>query len=492
MDSFVLLAAVNFFADPMVAAALVISIAVVALSYAMGEALSNPAIKGFGKVELRELGINAAIIAIIMVMLLPGGPFDLIGKGLAPPPPPNTQPDNPLGACEEWVKIHPYDSVTQQYDGNTAYASAGYFLGCRISGVWNALLLGVPYAASNVWDSGNGVLLPKLVGAYLEFMEFEVITGFLSSLNLGINLFQGQAFGLPIEVDMHGVLPFIFITPINEAHTLIVDITGTLVAATMTQKMLLDFIESTVPTLILPLGVLMRAFPFTRKTGSTVLCFGIVAYFIYPLSVLVNARIYDMLENPVCAAGEKIVGEACTLDSECCSRSCRKGECASPLTDFTEYQSTLAICQDTNKLATVDLASGKLQEIEDINKVNIKKLEEEKLQSAEKASKTNPRLKTGIEERKRVQQVKDDWKHDSLQVAELVLASPLNVGRWIFSGFSGGAAGLLEHITMDTAKHLVLIALFVVIEIVITLTLFKDFALLIGGEPRLMGITKLV
>jgi hypothetical protein len=296
-------------------------------------------------------------------------------------------------------------------------------------------------------------------------------------------------------VNVHEVLPFAFVTPINEAHTLIVDVTGTLVAATMTQKMLLDFIETAVPSFILPLGVLMRAFPFTRKTGSTILCFGIAAYFIYPLSVLLNARIYDMLENPVCASGSKGVGETCSLDSECCSNSCRGGECASPITDFTEYESTIAICQDTNKLATLDAASNKLQQIEDVNKKYIKKLVEEKIVSTAKGSKTQDNLYAGVEEINRVREVKSNWATESLGVAELVITSPFKFAWWVLKGIGQGFAGgpgLFEHIAMDTAKYLVLITLFIVIEIVVTLTLFKDFALLIGGEPRLMGITKLV
>jgi hypothetical protein len=51
---------------------------------------------------------------------------------------------------------------------------------------------------------------------------------------------------------------------------------------------------------------------------------------------------------------------------------------------------------------------------------------------------------------------------------------------------------LMEVMILDVGHFVLLALLFLVLEIILTLTLFKDFAMLIGGEPRLFGISKLV
>ena len=45
---------------------------------------------------------------------------------------------------------------------------------------------------------------------------------------------------------------------------------------------------------------------------------------------------------------------------------------------------------------------------------------------------------------------------------------------------------------LDVSKYIVLTGLFIVMEIVITMTLMKDFAIMIGGESRIIGLGKLV
>ena len=55
-----------------------------------------------------------------------------------------------------------------------------------------------------------------------------------------------------------------------------------------------------------------------------------------------------------------------------------------------------------------------------------------------------------------------------------------------------GAFKALDSLVMEAMQFTVLVLLFMVIEIIITMTLLKDFSLLIGGEPRVFGMSKLV
>jgi hypothetical protein len=59
------------------------------------------------------------------------------------------------------------------------------------------------------------------------------------------------------------------------------------------QYLLLDFFEKTMFTFILPIGVVMRAFPMTRKTGSSLIAIAIVGYLVYPMTVVLGKGIYD-------------------------------------------------------------------------------------------------------------------------------------------------------------------------------------------------------
>jgi len=98
-----------------------------------------------------------------------------------------------------------------------------------------------------------------------------------------------------------GLLDFIGITvmpfdPLSNATGALVDsikFIFTVYMLVVGQITLLDFIEKTMLTIILPLGVLFRAFPLTRKTGSTLIAISLIAYFVYPLSIDIGGVIYD-------------------------------------------------------------------------------------------------------------------------------------------------------------------------------------------------------
>jgi hypothetical protein len=50
----------------------------------------------------------------------------------------------------------------------------------------------------------------------------------------------------------------------------------------------------------------------------------------------------------------------------------------------------------------------------------------------------------------------------------------------------------IEAMVVDAGQFALLGMMFTVVTIVLSLTLLKDFAILIGGEPRIFGLSKLV
>jgi hypothetical protein len=151
------------------------------------------------------------------------------------------------------------------------------------------------------------------------------------------------------------------------------------------------------------------------------------------------------------------------------------------MTDLGEYSSSFTICKEQDlEQSNATLEGGIEEGLRQQEQFN-NELQNGQVQDSGKGSKTQDRLKAMLEEKRRRDSLQNSW----LDGATSVIASPGKVFNWIFLGWFPNAV-------TDTAKMLVLISLFVVNEIILTLTLFKDFSLLIGGEPRLLGVTKLV
>lgn len=478
-----LLAVPNLFAEPMVPLALAVAGIIIALSYMAGEFFSMPPLKAFGKGEARELGVTAVIIIISMILLTPGGPFDRIAAGFG-------APGGSAKLCPEWVAAHP-NTGDYAYEGSTyAIGQAGYFLGCRWGAVdimetaaVGAINLPVVRNLAEVFFTlpsapETGVLAPRLISAYWELMKLEIYTGMASTFALNISIPQPLLLDM-ISVDVSNITPLAILAPINEANTALVDIVGTLVSAVAAQKMLLEFFEVNVPALMLPLGIAARAFPFTRKTGSTIIAFCFAVYFVFPASVLLNQRIYEMVQGPACEGGKLETGETCTQPSDCCSGVCRGRKCIAPITDFSEYRSLYAVCQDNTLKAKAAEINHALEQA-GLDAETVLAEEKAAAQSSAEAGKTEDRYNAAIAQRKKIEAAREKMMEKYKD----------NVFMSLEDGFT--LVGTFENMTSDVAGLMVLVSLFVVNEIIFTLTLFKDFSLLIGGEAKLFGLSKIV
>jgi len=511
MNGFLLLASqnffsdpLNFFAEPMVLAALSISVFITALAYMLGEFLSMPSIKGFAKLELRELGVTAVIIVIAMMLAIPGGVFDTVASGFALPLDLSSLPQNGFNGtamnheafvCQEWLNSHkdesgnlpvllknPVTGAPYYSKGNYAFARADHFIGCRF-GFLDTMLFFTGYV-SNIDLAGNhkanGYMMPRLLGIYLKYMLVEFTTGFLSTVSFSYTF--PMITTPPVGMTISNFAPLNFMSIVNEINTLFVDTVGMVIGAFTAQKMLLNFIEFSVISFFLPFGLLLRAFPFSRKTGSTVVAFAFAAYFIFPISVLINSQMYGMIENPPCEAGLYPENSVCTEDSQCCSGDCRNGKCAGLMTDMNEYTSGFTIgkkaIDDPELNESFDQAI--LQEAQ--YEIDYREsLQANQVQYIGSPSKAKSQYDARIMEQERAEQLQEDrWG----QGGNFFTASPWKASEWVLR--------VLQWAISDTAKIVMLALMFVVMEIVLSLTLMKDFALLIGGEPRLLGISKLV
>lgn len=459
--------------------ALAAAVAITALAFMAGELFSNSGIKAFAKLELSELFVTLLIILAALALSTPGGIFDIVSQGFML----QGVPVDSNHVCPEWAAAHgTYVPATDSWThGNRAFAQADFFLGCRPT-------LSVPSSANPFGITVGGVMLKKLTLGYSSLMVTEMFIGFLSGLSTN--------FAVPIlfpllKLDV-GMTPWIAMAPLNDVHTLLVDLIGASWAGFAGQKILLVFIEEAALSVFLPFGVLLRAFPFSRKAGSTIIAVVFAAYFVYPTSILINQQIWEMISNPQPQLGGPTCltnDQPCTFDDDCCSLDCRykpalgTNACSSPLTDFTEYKSIYSICADAY-INHNDQLNAILQTQAADNDEHLLDIYFKGSASSDKWTKTEQMMYDALGELKRKAGIITGTSTTPGIATKIWFPTPKQSTIAIFKE--------VEVLVMDAAQFSVLTVLFLVNEIIITMTLMKDFALLIGGEPRVLGITKLV
>jgi hypothetical protein len=459
------------------------AVSIIALSYMAGEFMSMASLKGFAKAELHELGVSAVILLLLMVMVTPGGPFDMVSRGFMPEVP-QSSPGPEL--CEEWkspdaygpVALDPLTGTWYAKNGNIAFGSANYFLGCRpkLSNIRHAFTGWTDPTAGVPADLFPGIISSRLMKGYTSLMLTQMFTGFLSGLYTSIS----SPFKiLPMDI---AFMPFISLGPLAQAHTTIVDLLGTVFAAFTAQNMLLNFIEESALSVFLPFGLMLRAFPFSRKTGSTIIAVVVAAYFVYPLSILINQQIWLLIVSPPCTVNApqgilcKGIADTCQADNDCASFDCRAGKCVVPLTDFTEYNSLYSLCKGQYSPTNSEKVLSALGAEQD------KRMMEMYFSGTP----------TSVEPTKAEGQLDDG-------LGTMLGRHGISAARFATSLFFApvGAAAKttfseIEMLVMDAGQYALLALLFTVITVVVSLTMLKDIAILIGGEPRIFGLSKLV
>ena len=458
------------------------AISIIALSFMAGEFMSMPSLKGFAKVELYELGVSAVILVLLFLFIMPGGPFDLVGQGFMA-----ANGATAPKLCSEWKNLHGGDPTRNAATGawsmpdgaNIVFGQANFFLGCKpsLSSIKNGEFLFV-----------DGVMTSRLLKGYTSLMLTQMFTGFLAGFSTSIQIPVFKVLALDV-----GLYPWVALGPLNQAHTTMVDLIGTAFAAFTAQNMLLKFIEKAFPVFI-AFGLMLRAFPFTRKTGSTVIAVMVAAYFVYPVSILINEQIWISIVAPEGPPGCVAIGVGCVVDKDCCSYNCRENktskvgtllgststgkQCMSPLTEFSEYQSLYSICNDAVNDAKINETLKRAADEQDARLLELY-FSGDPSETEENATKPESRLSTGLGA-----MLSCHAKAFGAFSVSLLNPLPGPVAQIVFAQ--------IEMLVMDTAQYVMLAMIFVVMSIVISLTLLKDIAILLGGEPRIFGISKLV
>lgn len=321
----------------------------------------------------------------------------------------------------------------------------------------------------NIAYNSLEVLKVKLLTMYSTLYMFEVLIGFLSTLSFPIGSF------LPaVNLISLSIMPFDGLSLLSNAHTVVVESVGYLISIIMAKQWILIFAKEAVPKILLPFGLILRAFPFYRSTGSSLIAICIIIYFIYPISIIgSNYLIFDVyfqgkpadfVYNPEHVGFYKTgSGPATIQDLEAYEHERQEGE--DKIKELMEIFST----EDTVRLGVQEsCGTGIFSLLCHIGNF-----------------------------------FKKAW-----EIAKSIALSVWKIFKfmWSFSGdlFSSilnkglptsAAVGLYDFIideVVNISQFTVMVVIMSLIEIIITITMYRNISLMIGGEVEIIGLTKLV
>ncbi len=276
---------------PVAIYSLLISLFVVVLAYLVAEILRSPQLNAWAKNELHEFIISALIVANLFVGLtIMNAIVSDMTHGL-----------DHFGVANDYLD-------TLSYSG-----SVEDFTKCM-----DHVITGAPWI---------GKCPGSLVIAYTVLSAYETISGILGSLYIqllvaGPRLFYIKLGMVPIAGLEQFTLPILSLT----------DMVGIVLMATLAQKALLTFFKESMFSLFLPLGIVLRAFPLSRKLGATIIAVAVTCYVVYPLTLVMDQGIYDSVPkkdvsdvlnfNAVISNMGCNLGAACTKSGDCCNAPC--------------------------------------------------------------------------------------------------------------------------------------------------------------------------
>lgn len=164
------------------------------------------------------------------------------------------------------------------------FASFGLFYGI-ITVIFSAAVCGGPVCDHfGMALYSLDLVKSRLVSTYLRLYAHEFAIGILSSIGFYVPLMPINS---PIFLMWVTISPFSGLEPVSNALITIIEAMGYLFALAYGRKMLIYFFRDMTP-LLLFIGFLMRAMPFSRRTGSSLIAIAFAGYFAYPFSIILS------------------------------------------------------------------------------------------------------------------------------------------------------------------------------------------------------------
>lgn len=170
-----------------------------------------------------------------------------------------------------------------------------------------AVIVGAAFAIVNASDLLSGLMLsgvqPEIVHEYptafyvadyylqvgVKILAGEYTT--FTALNAGFGQWASMTVSLmPARVGFR-LQPALVLRPIMDANAMMLNALGLGLAGMFGQIALLDFIREKMFALFLPIGIVLRSFPFTRSKGSAIIAIALGFYIIFPLTFYLDLQV---------------------------------------------------------------------------------------------------------------------------------------------------------------------------------------------------------
>lgn len=315
------------------------------------------------------------------------------------------------------------------------------------------------------------ILFVKLKDIYVDLYLFEVLIGFLSTLSFPI--------GSPVpavNVISFTLMPFTGLVLLSNAHTVVVEAIGYMMSVIWAKQFVILFCKDVIPLILLPFGLLLRAFPWFRITGSSVIALCFAGYFVLPFSILLtNYLVFDLYQPADFAyapdaatlfsgrtnAGDDVTGREVT-DA---LHEAREGDHMDHLTDL--FSSRPA----SEQAMVGSECEGNLYRRLSCGAVNLWRGAEE--------------IVTGLGST-----IWGIWTFMVGMSGDFIWTlfnNPL-----MPASVSAGLYYFIINEVITLSQFLIVLIVASVLEIIITVTMYRNIALIIGGEPDIAGLTKII
>jgi hypothetical protein len=308
------------------------------------------------------------------------------------------------------------------------------------------------------------VMEEKLLDQYKDLYLFEALIGFLSTVSFPI------ASPFPaVAIISFSLAPFTGLTMLSNAHTVVVEAIGYLITVMWAKEFILIFTRDALPLLLLPLGLVFRAIPFYRRTGSSIIAVAFAMYFVLPFSMmLTNYMIFDVYKpadfayTPMTASMFGTTRNATDV----------KGQ----ITDAQDQGKNI-LTQFQGK----DLIDDGLSNSRDCSGGTLSRL----LCSFGNIAGAVYDGVTGF-----FRTVFNIWKFMMGMTGDFGLTWFNNPA--LPASSSAGLFYFLIQEVMTVSPFIILVTVSTVFEIIFTITMYRNVSVLLGGEAELVGVTKVI
>lgn len=242
-----------------------IMLAVSGIILGLGIAANDRKLRDFGREELYQSVINGVIIGSLFAALAPGG---LIS-----------------GIVGSVVPAQPAMQCSGLLSSNYAICFANTFL--------------VGLQPVTVGNSTYPTLMQSSLAVFVPAVAIYGGIAFLSSLNIN---------AVVVSVSLGAVLK----PAVTLLNYVISALTFTMAGLEM-QSILLQFIAGTALSVLIPAGLILRAFYFTRRLGGAILALTIALFAVFPLTYVMDAQLVASYSTSNAEAMQSIAGNVTAI-----------------------------------------------------------------------------------------------------------------------------------------------------------------------------------